>query len=143
MCVCSDSCVVCVFRQLCCVCLDSCVVCVQTAVLCMFRQLCGVCPDSCVVCVQTTVWCVFRQLKTAPEQKVSQLTIKLRNVMMQLRKCCSHPFLLEHPLDPKTGELSLDERIVSQSGKMLVLDRMLKELQRRQHKVERTMFALL
>lgn len=79
----------------------------------------------------------FRQLKAAPEQKVSQLTIKLRNVMMQLRKCCSHPFLLEHPLDKKTGELSLDERIVSQSGKMLILDRMLKELQRRQHKVER------
>ena len=95
------------------------------------------------VCVETAVWCVFRQLKPAPEQKLSQLTIKLRNVMMQLRKCCSHPFLLEHPLDPKTGELCLDERIVSQSGKMLVLDRMLKELQRRQHKVERTVFAFL
>ena len=72
---------------------------------------------------------------SAPEQKVSQLTIKLRNVMMQLRKCCSHPFLLEHPLDKKTGELSIDERIVSQSGKMLILDRMLKELRRRGHKV--------
>ena len=104
--------------------------------VCAFRQLCG-------VHFQTAVWCVFRQLKPAPEQKLSQLTIKLRNVMMQLRKCCSHPFLLEHPLDPKTGELCLDERIVSQSGKMLVLDRMLKELQRRQHKVERTVFAFL
>ncbi|KAK7092524.1 lymphocyte-specific helicase-like isoform X2 [Littorina saxatilis] len=76
-----------------------------------------------------------RDSKPAPEQKVSQLTIKLRNVMMQLRKCCSHPFLLEHPLDKKTGELCLDERIISESGKMLVLDRMLKELHRRGHKV--------
>ncbi|XP_076455656.1 lymphoid-specific helicase-like isoform X2 [Babylonia areolata] len=76
-----------------------------------------------------------REEKPAPEQRVSQLTIKLRNVMMQLRKCCSHPFLLEHPLDKKTGELSLDERVISQSGKMLILDRMLKELHRRGHKV--------
>ena len=89
------------------------------------------------LCHRLPLMSFFRQLKAAPEQKVSQLTIKLRNVMMQLRKCCSHPFLLEHPLDKKTGELSLDERIVSQSGKMLILDRMLKELQRRQHKVER------
>nr|KAG5698118.1 hypothetical protein BaRGS_001713 [Batillaria attramentaria] len=76
-----------------------------------------------------------RATKPAPEQKVSQLTIKLRNVMMQLRKCCSHPFLLEHPLDPKTGELALDERIITQSGKILVLDRMLAELCKRGHKV--------
>ncbi|KAL8601345.1 hypothetical protein ACOMHN_054638 [Nucella lapillus] len=76
-----------------------------------------------------------RETKAAPAARVSQLTIKLRNVMMQLRKCCSHPFLLEHPLDPRTGELSLDDRVISQSGKMLVLDRMLKELHKRGHKV--------
>lgn len=55
--------------------------------------------------------------------------------MMQLRKCCSHPFLLEHPLDPKTGELSLDERIITESGKMMVLDCMMAELKKRGHKV--------
>ncbi|XP_025081604.1 lymphocyte-specific helicase-like isoform X1 [Pomacea canaliculata] len=76
-----------------------------------------------------------RQSKPEPEQKVSQLSIKLRNVMMQLRKCCSHPFLLEHPLDPKTGELSLDERIITESGKMMVLDCMMAELKKRGHKV--------
>jgi ATP-dependent DNA helicase len=78
--------------------------------------------------------CIFREAKAAPEQKASQLTIKLRNVMMQLRKCCSHPWLLEHPLD-KGGNLCVDERVVSQSGKMMVLDRMLQELKKCGHKV--------
>lgn len=59
----------------------------------------------------------------------------MRNVMMQLRKCCNHPYLLEHPLDPKTGDLALTEGVVTSSGKMLVLDRMLKELKKRGHRV--------
>ncbi|XP_059141217.1 lymphocyte-specific helicase-like [Physella acuta] len=69
------------------------------------------------------------------KQRTSQVTIKMRNVMMQLRKCCNHPYLLEHPLDPKTGDLALTEGVVTSSGKMLVLDRMLKELKKRGHRV--------
>lgn len=65
----------------------------------------------------------------------SQVTIKLRNVMMQLRKCCNHPYLLEYPLDPSTGNFKVDEDIVKKSGKMQLLDRMLKELKARGHKV--------
>ncbi|XP_033733127.1 lymphoid-specific helicase-like [Pecten maximus] len=65
----------------------------------------------------------------------SQVTIKLRGVMMQLRKCCNHPYLLEYPLDPDTGNFKVDEDIVKKSGKMLLLDRMLKELKSRDHKV--------
>ena len=54
---------------------------------------------------------------------------------MQLRKCCNHPYLLEHPLDPETGDLVLNDGVMKNAGKMLVLDMMLKALKERGHKV--------
>ncbi|KAF8625454.1 hypothetical protein AX17_006855 [Amanita inopinata Kibby_2008] len=57
--------------------------------------------------------------------------MRLQNAIMQLRKVCSHPFLFEWPLDPKTHELVLGKELVSASGKMMVLDRLLRELFRR------------
>ncbi|XP_071478884.1 lymphoid-specific helicase-like [Diadema antillarum] len=65
----------------------------------------------------------------------SEVNIKLQNVMMQLRKCCSHPYLLEYPLDPATGDYRMDEELVTSSGKMLVVDRLLPALRKRGHKV--------
>jgi SNF2 family DNA or RNA helicase len=54
------------------------------------------------------------------------------NLMMQLRKASNHPYL---HFDP-TSELRVtDESIVQASGKMVVLDRMLRELKQRKHKV--------
>ena len=47
--------------------------------------------------------CVAKEEK----QKVSQVTIRLQNIMMQLRKCCNHPYLLEYPLDRATGEFKV------------------------------------
>ncbi|SJL00234.1 related to proliferation associated SNF2-like protein [Armillaria ostoyae] len=61
--------------------------------------------------------------------------MRLQNTVMQLRKVCSHPFLFEWPLDPKTHQPALDDRVVDTSGKMMVLDRLLDELFRRKHKV--------
>ncbi|KAK0459566.1 SNF2-family ATP dependent chromatin remodeling factor snf21 [Desarmillaria tabescens] len=61
--------------------------------------------------------------------------MRLQNTVMQLRKVCSHPFLFEWPLDPKTHQPALDNRVVDTSGKMMVLDRLLDELFRRKHKV--------
>ncbi|KAG1769134.1 SNF2 family N-terminal domain-containing protein [Suillus placidus] len=61
--------------------------------------------------------------------------MKLQNVVMQLRKVCSHPFLFNWPVIPGTQELVLDEQLVNASGKMMVLDRLLDELFRRKHKV--------
>ncbi|KAK6180624.1 hypothetical protein SNE40_008640 [Patella caerulea] len=68
-------------------------------------------------------------------EKKSQVTIRLQNIMMQLRKCVNHPYLLEHPIDPETGYLKTDETTVTTSGKMMVLDKMLPELKKRGHKV--------
>lgn len=61
--------------------------------------------------------------------------MKLQNTVMQLRKVCSHPFLFDWPIDKKTLQPILGEELVNASGKMMVLDRLLRELFRRGHKV--------
>ncbi|KAF4591276.1 hypothetical protein EYR40_009879 [Pleurotus pulmonarius] len=61
--------------------------------------------------------------------------MKLQNTVMQLRKVCSHPFLFDWPVDPKSREPVIDERLIDCSGKMMVLDRLLTELFKRKHKV--------
>lgn len=65
----------------------------------------------------------------------SEVNLKLQNIMMLLRKCCNHPYLIEYPLDPATQEFKVDENLVKNSGKFLLLDRMLPELKKRGHKV--------
>lgn len=49
---------------------------------------------------------------------------RLLNVVMQLRKCCNHPYLFEgaEPGPPYTT----DEHLVFNAGKMLILDKLLK-----------------
>ncbi|KAK9470148.1 SNF2 family N-terminal domain-containing protein [Dipodascopsis tothii] len=49
---------------------------------------------------------------------------RLLNIVMQLRKCCNHPYLFEgaEPGPPYTT----DEHLVQNAGKMIMLDRLLK-----------------
>ncbi|KAF8992608.1 SNF2 family N-terminal domain-containing protein [Cyathus striatus] len=69
-------------------------------------------------------------------QKVKKVNnMHLQNVVMQLRKVCSHPFLFDWPIDPKTMEPVLGEELINASGKTMVLDRLLRELFKRGHKV--------
>lgn len=51
---------------------------------------------------------------------------RLLNIVMQLRKCCNHPYLFEgaEPGPPYTT----DEHLVYNSGKMVVLDKLLKKM---------------
>jgi ATP-dependent DNA helicase len=56
-------------------------------------------------------------------------SVSVNNVLMQLRKCCNHPFLFEWPLDD-AGEEVVDSALVDASGKMQLLDRILNELKR-------------
>ncbi|XP_034993732.1 lymphoid-specific helicase isoform X1 [Zootoca vivipara] len=65
----------------------------------------------------------------------SEINLKLQNIMMLLRKCCNHPYLIEYPLDAATQQFKVDEDLVKSSGKFLLLDRMLPELKKRGHKV--------
>lgn len=59
----------------------------------------------------------------------------LQNMIMQLRKVASHPFLFDWPYDPDTNELIVDHELVNQSGKMLLLNRLLDALFAKGHKV--------
>ncbi|XP_018333272.1 lymphoid-specific helicase-like isoform X2 [Agrilus planipennis] len=63
--------------------------------------------------------------------------ITLQNNMMMFKKVVDHPFLVHFPLDPTSKEkkLLVNEDIVTQSGKMLVLDAMLAKLKKKNHKV--------
>ncbi|WVQ80990.1 hypothetical protein IAT38_003097 [Cryptococcus sp. DSM 104549] len=61
--------------------------------------------------------------------------MRLQNLVMQLRKISSHPFLFDWPADEKTGELVVDQNLVNASGKMLLLNRLLDSLFERGHRV--------
>ncbi|MCJ1433349.1 hypothetical protein MMC27_002709 [Xylographa pallens] len=56
---------------------------------------------------------------------------KLLNLLMQLRKCCNHPYILPHASpDP----YYLGEHVIHASGKFIVLDKIVKELVVKQKK---------
>ncbi|KAF3708520.1 Lymphoid-specific helicase [Channa argus] len=65
----------------------------------------------------------------------AQINLKLQNILMLLKRCCNHPYLVEYPLDPATQEFKIDEQLVQSSGKFLILDRLLPALKKRGHKV--------
>lgn len=59
---------------------------------------------------------------------------KLQNPVMQLRQCCNSPHNFYYPFD-LDDNTPVDETLVTESGKMLLLDRLLPELLKRGHKV--------
>ncbi|TEB25773.1 hypothetical protein FA13DRAFT_1756533 [Coprinellus micaceus] len=81
----------------------------------------------------------YKRKLSRAEEEAEQLRVVLehqaRQKVKQLRKVCSHPFLFDWPIDKKTREPVLGEELVNASGKMMVLDRLLRELFRRDHKV--------
>mmetsp|Transcript_38745 Transcript_38745/g.91462 ORF Transcript_38745/g.91462 Transcript_38745/m.91462 type:complete len:830 (+) Transcript_38745:103-2592(+) len=65
---------------------------------------------------------------------VNDKASSMQNVLMQMRKCCNHPYLFQAPLDP-SGNIIIDERLVQAAGKLQLLDRMLTKLKETGHKV--------
>ena len=70
-------------------------------------------------------------------------TPSLMNVMMELRKCCNHPYLIrgveerliaEMPLDEQT-DAALHQKLVDCSGKFVLLDKLLPRLKNEGRKV--------
>lgn len=55
------------------------------------------------------------------------------NIVMQLRKCCNHPYLFpgveDRTLDP------MAEHLYTSCGKMILLDKLLKKMKERDHRV--------
>lgn len=77
---------------------------------------------------------VAKQVKMA--DAVKQVNgLHLQNLVMQLRKVCNHPFLFDWPIDATTGAPVLNNDLAAQSGKVLLLDRLLTALFERGHKV--------
>jgi SNF2 family DNA or RNA helicase len=64
--------------------------------------------------------------------------LQYNNVLMQLRKLCNHPYLLLEDVKTIPDELYY-KYIVAASGKMCLLDGLLKRLLRDGHKVSRTL----
>lgn len=58
---------------------------------------------------------------------------KLNSLLMQLRKCCNHPFLFSGTDVPEDGVPV--EELIEASGKLAVLDRMLQKLKNAGHRV--------
>ena len=65
----------------------------------------------------------------------TEVRISMKSRMMDLRKCTNHPYLLEYPLTDDGLYYLVNDDIVEICGKMKVLDQMLKELLKRNHKV--------
>ncbi|KAK3074276.1 putative ATPase, partial [Teratosphaeriaceae sp. CCFEE 6253] len=59
---------------------------------------------------------------------------KLQNPLMQLRQCCNSPHNFYYPFD-LDAHTPVDETLVTMSGKMLLLDRLLPDLLRKGHKI--------
>ncbi|EHA8587062.1 hypothetical protein COCNU_scaffold001363G000010 [Cocos nucifera] len=66
--------------------------------------------------------------------------VSLLNIVVELKKCCNHPFLFEsadhgYGGDNSTSESNKVERIVLSSGKLVILDKLLIRLRETNHRV--------
>lgn len=66
---------------------------------------------------------------------LAEIKLNMRNTSMILRKICNHPYLLSFPLDPVTEDYKIDEDLIKTSGKFLVMDQILPELKKGNHKI--------
>lgn len=70
----------------------------------------------------------------------SKFQVSLLNIVVELKKCCNHPFLFEsadHGYGGDSGgsDNSKLERIVFSSGKLVILDKLLVRLHETKHRV--------
>lgn len=68
------------------------------------------------------------------------LQVSLLNIVVELKKCCNHPFLFEsadHGYGGDTNILGSTklERIILSSGKLVILDKLLERLHATNHRV--------
>jgi chromodomain-helicase-DNA-binding protein 1 len=60
------------------------------------------------------------------------------NIVVELKKCCNHPFLFEsadHGYGGDTSDSNKIERMVLSSGKLVLLDKLLIRLRETNHRV--------
>ena len=76
---------------------------------------------------------LFEGLAGPDEELITEM--KFSNPVMLLRKICNHPYLATFPVIPGTRILKIDEHLVERSGKMRILDALLRRLKSNGHKV--------
>lgn len=68
------------------------------------------------------------------------MQVSLLNIVVELKKCCNHPFLFESADHGYGGDANINvsskvERIVLSSGKLVILDKLLVRLRETNHRV--------
>lgn len=71
---------------------------------------------------------------TSGEDQYS-FNIKITNIPVMLKKIVNHPYLIKKPVLPGSNMMRIDEKLVTSSGKLIILDGLLKRLKRKGHKV--------
>ena len=61
--------------------------------------------------------------------------LRLNNVMMELRKCCNHPYLLDGDRVPGVHGPEALQRLIAASGKLDLIDKLVQRLHERGHRV--------
>ncbi|KAL0481380.1 hypothetical protein AKO1_012681 [Acrasis kona] len=75
---------------------------------------------------------VYRGVLTKDRKMVGgKNSTSLINTLLNLRKCCNHPYLFEG-VEPEPNKR---EHIVLNSGKMIILDKLLEKMKRENHKI--------
>ena len=77
--------------------------------------------------------CLLREISTVQGSAAQKARGPLLNLVMQLRKCCNHPYLFPHVEDRTLP--ALGEHLVDACGKLKVLDKLLARLKERNHRV--------
>lgn len=65
--------------------------------------------------------------------------LKLLQPLIMCRKIVNHPYLVKTPVYPGTRNIVINEKLIEQSGKLLVLDALLPRLKSTGHKVRRNL----
>ena len=68
------------------------------------------------------------------------MQVSLLNIVVELKKCCNHPFLFESADHGYGGDASMNDnnkvqRLVLSSGKLVLLDKLLIRLKETHHRV--------
>lgn len=75
----------------------------------------------------------FAKLNAGNKGRGMGTTATLRNIVMECKKCCNHPFLFPNYED--TSVPTSVERLIRASGKMILLDKLLLRLREKGHRV--------
>ncbi|GAX85223.1 hypothetical protein CEUSTIGMA_g12643.t1 [Chlamydomonas eustigma] len=83
-------------------------------------------------------WILTRNFKDLNKGTRGGGQVSLLNIITELKKCCNHPFLFESAEEGyrgQDGDTSVVDRLIVTSGKMVLLDKLLKRLKDTGHRV--------